>query len=51
MNVDDFLQGQRDCKDGVPHRAGKSEDYNDGYSTEYWAQEMLTEMGLRNERH
>lgn len=50
MNADDFLQGQRDCKNGVPHEAGKSKDYDAGYGAQYSAEQMLTEMGLRNER-
>jgi len=50
MNTDDYLQGMRDCKDGIPHQPGKSQDYNDGYSCQYsseavqgWAND---EMGL-----
>ena len=48
MNTDDFLQGQRDCKDGVPHEAGKSKDYDAGYGSQYEAEQALTEMGLRH---
>lgn len=44
MNTDDYLQGMRDCKDGVPHKSGKSQDYDDGYATEYERQEVLTVM-------
>lgn len=34
-DIGDFIQGQRDCHDGVPHEAGKSESYDAGYSTQY----------------
>lgn len=47
MNTDDFLHGQRDCKDGVPHKMGMSADYHDGYASQYAAEQMLTEMGIR----
>lgn len=30
-----FVQGQRDCKNGVEHRSGKGEHYDRGYSTQY----------------
>jgi len=49
--ADDFLQGARDCKDGKPHEAGKSEAYDDGYGAQYSSEQMLTEMGIRNEHH
>ncbi len=35
----DFLQGQRDCRDGVTHKPGKSEYYDRGYAAQYeWEQ-------------
>jgi hypothetical protein len=46
----DFLKGQRDCKDGKPHKSGKSADYDRGYGTQYEAEAMLTEMGLKQSR-
>ncbi len=45
---DDFLQGQRDCRDGKSHEAGKSDAYDRGYGTQYEAEQALTEMGLRH---
>lgn len=33
--ITDFLQGGRDCAEGVPHEAGKSEAYDRGYRAEY----------------
>jgi len=33
--MSDFLDGQRDCRDGVPHESSKSENYNRGYNYQY----------------
>lgn len=35
MNTDQFIQGQRDCRDGKPHEAGKGADYDRGYAAQY----------------
>lgn len=40
MNTDQFLQGQRDCRDGVPHQAGKGADYDRGYAAQYEADQI-----------
>jgi hypothetical protein len=48
--TDDFLQGQNDCRDGIEHKAGKSAAYDDGYSTQYQAEQILTDMGLMQSR-
>ena len=34
-DIHDFVHGQKDCRAGVPHVAGKSESYDQGYSFEY----------------
>lgn len=34
-DIEEFLQGRRDCAAGVPHKAGKSESYDTGYSAQY----------------
>lgn len=48
---DDFLQGQKDCKNHVPHVAGKSEAYTRGYNTEYTAQQVADHNTVKqNER-
>ena len=47
MNTDDFLRGQRDCKDGNPHKAGQSEDYDRGYGAQYELEAVMTEMTVR----
>lgn len=38
----DFIQGQKDCREGKPHEEGKSKEYNSGYAFEYQTQEILT---------
>ncbi len=43
---DDFLQGQRDCEEGIPHQTGKSEAYDRGYAAQY---EMEQIMGARDD--
>ena len=40
INADDFLQGQRDCEKGVPHKDG-SESYNRGYAAQYELEQIL----------
>ena len=40
---DDFLQGQRDCKNGVPQRRD-NDDYLRGYANEYEKEQIETEM-------
>ena len=34
-NLDDYQKGEEDCKNGVPHREGMSEEYDAGYSFQY----------------
>jgi len=33
--MSDFLQGQRDCKAGIPHKSGKGDNYDYGYNFQY----------------
>ena len=46
--IEDFLQGQKDCSQGIPHKDGKSKNYDRGYSYEYWRQEQVA---WRAQRH
>ncbi len=41
----EFIKGQADCRDGVPHESGKSESYDAGYSTQYELEQ------IRSARH
>lgn len=47
--ADDFLRGQRDCKGGMPHKAGQSESYDRGYGAEYEKEQVQTELTRINE--
>ena len=49
LNSNEYLNGQRDCKDGVQHVEGKHPDYDAGYASQYEAEQLATELGLRNE--
>ena len=50
MSVSDFIDGQRDCRNGVPHKEGRGEDYDRGYKFEEFLQECrerkITELGM-----
>ena len=39
--LDDFIKGQRDCRDGVEHKAGKSKAYDNGYAFQYEMEQRL----------
>lgn len=41
--VSDFIRGQSDCKEGIPHRANQSHDYDRGYSAQYEIEQILSE--------
>ena len=43
---DEFLRGQRDCKEGVAHKSDQSEAYNRGYATEYEKEQLDNELSL-----
>ena len=34
-NIGEFLDGQRDCRDGVKHQDGKGESYDAGFRCQY----------------
>jgi len=31
----EFILGQYDCREGIPHKLGQSESYDAGYASEY----------------
>ena len=37
----EFMRGQKDCKNGVPHREGQTESYDRGYSTQHQMEQIL----------
>lgn len=47
---DDFIKGQQDCREGIPHTAG-TDAYNRGYATQYEAEQAVTANGLRHEHN
>ena len=49
QSPDDFLQGQRDCQEGIKPQSISS-DYNRGYACEYEREQMVTELGLNEFR-
>ena len=40
----EFMQGQRDCRDGIPHKEGESDAYDRGYTAQYQLEQALSEM-------
>ena len=40
---DDFLQGQKDCRDGLPQRRD-NDAYLKGYAAQYEQEQIATEM-------
>ena len=47
-NVIEFVEGQRDCKQGKPHETGKSESYDAGYSCQYELGEIRSAQHEQN---
>ena len=46
MSASDFIDGQRDCREGKPLDESRSADYKRGYEYEEWRQEWkLSELG------
>lgn len=43
----DFLLGQTDCREGIPHEAGKPEAYDRGYAAEYQHEQNVTALSER----
>ena len=38
--ISQYEKGEQDCKNGVPHRAGRSREYDAGYGFEYTREQM-----------
>lgn len=39
-DIREFVQGQADCRDGIPHKDGKGDSYDAGYSAEYQLEQI-----------
>lgn len=50
LDINDFIRGQWDCSNGVPHQSGKSESYNRGYAAEYQKEQNETAISEMMER-
>lgn len=37
----DFISGQSDCRDGEPHKIGRSESYDAGYRCQYELEQIM----------
>ena len=42
--INDFLQGEKDCQEGIPHEDGKSEAYDSGYSSRYQHEQNMSAL-------
>jgi len=49
MKTGQFLEGVKDCRDGIPHSQSKCPEYNRGYSWEYERQQLVTVNSERQE--
>lgn len=43
----DFLDGMKDCRDGIKHQMGMSDSYIAGYSTQYELEQIEAERCKR----
>lgn len=46
-NAIEFVRGQQDCKEGVPHKPNQPSDYDRGYSTEYAREQVASELNRK----
>lgn len=46
LNSNEFLRGQKDCRDGVGHKDGQHPDYDRGYRAEYEIEQLT---GVKSE--
>lgn len=44
INIDDFLQGQKDCVNGEVHKEGMGESYDNGYAVQYELEQLRNEL-------
>lgn len=45
FNEKEFLQGQKDCASGVPHKDG-SDSYNRGYAVQYEMEQIQSVLSM-----
>lgn len=44
LSVNKFIDGQRDCANGIPHKPGMGESYDSGYGFQYSLEQMHNEV-------
>jgi hypothetical protein len=49
LSTDDYLNGMDDCKAGIPHKEGRSKDYDRGYAAQYAHGQNLTEISQQED--
>jgi hypothetical protein len=47
---DDFLQGQKDCQAGIPHKPNMGSYYDRGYMVEYEREQVISELSRQRVR-
>jgi len=45
--INEFIDGQKDCRAGKPHKPGRSKDYDSGYSVEYELEQIRTARSMQ----
>lgn len=43
INADEFMRGQRDCINGIPHKSD-SKDYDRGYAAQYELEQVTEKI-------
>ena len=44
VNADEFIQGQKDCKEGKQTTGNESDDYLRGYAAQYNLEQIMGEI-------
>jgi hypothetical protein len=46
----EYLQGYKNCMDGIEHQSGRSIDYDNGYSDRYTVEQDIAAIDLELEQ-
>lgn len=44
-DIGEFINGQRDCRDGITHKPGMTESYDAGYAAQYEIEQVMGAIG------
>ena len=47
MDTNEYLRGQSDCKNGLPHQPNQHPDYDRGFAIQYEWEQVLTQTTLK----